>query len=65
MLSSSVSKALSILFGNEAAGTATFVEMADKFFDALNVHNYSHGASKLKPLQVPYTSEDARLKVCF
>ena len=58
VLSSSVSKALSVLFGNEATGTAKFVEMADKFFDALNVHNYSHGASKLKPFHVPYTSSE-------
>ena len=65
MLSSSVSKALRVVFGDEAAGTAKFVEMADKFFDVLNVHNYSHGASKLKPFQLPYTSsEDVRLKVC-
>lgn len=36
----------------------------DKFFDALNVHNFSHGAKSLKPFQMPYTSvDDFRLKV--
>lgn len=44
--------------------------MADKLFDTLNVHNYSHGATARKPFQMPFTShEDWRLKViiytCF
>ena len=41
-----------------------FVNMADKFFDALNVHNFSHGIRGLKSFQLPYTSStDVRLKV--
>ena len=38
--------------------------MVDKFFDALNVHNYTHGVHSRKRFQMPYTSgEDMRLKV--
>ena len=38
--------------------------MVDKFFDALNVHNYTHGIHKRKEFQMPYTtSTDRRLKV--
>ena len=38
--------------------------MVDKFFDAVNVHNYTHGIHSRKRFQMPYTSsEDMRLKV--
>ena len=36
----------------------------DKFFDAMNVHNYIHGIHARKPFQMPNrTTEDMRLKV--
>ena len=28
---------------NSTEGTASFVEMMDKLFDCMNVHNFSHG----------------------
>ena len=59
-----MSKALVLFCGDECNETSQFVEMMDKFVDALNVHNYSHGSRALKPFQLPYTSrEDPRLKV--
>ena len=37
----------------------------DRFFDSLNVTNYSEGYEKLKPYRMPYQSvEDFRFKVC-
>ena len=52
--------------GNEASATARFVNMMDKFFDALNVHNYTEGVYKRKRFKMPYTSsKDMRLKVCI
>eukprot|EP00731_Ephydatia_muelleri_P004426 Em0002g602a len=63
VLSESVSKALVLVCGDECNETSQFVEMMDKFLDALNVHNYSHGSRALKPFQLPYTSrEDPRLR---
>ena len=64
VLSESVSKAPVLVCGDEAMETAYLAEMMDKFFDALNVHNFSHGVKSLKGFQLPYTSgEDHRLKV--
>ena len=64
MLSESVSKALMLVCGEEASETAHFVEMMDKFFDALNVKNYTIGCHSLKPFKLPYRSKsDMRLKV--
>lgn len=64
VLSESVSKALQLVGGVEAAETSKFVGMMDKFFDILNVHNYTHGVHARKPFQMPYTtSKDKRLKV--
>ena len=66
MLSASVSKGLVQVCGDDAMETAHLAEMMDKFFDALNVHNYNHGAKSRKSFQLPYTSgEDHRLKVNF
>ncbi|KAL5471612.1 hypothetical protein EMCRGX_G029743 [Ephydatia muelleri] len=63
VLSESVSQALHLTGGDEASETAHFIGLMDKFFDALNVHNFSHGARVLKPFQMPYTSRtDFRLK---
>ena len=64
MLSESVSKALQLVDGVEAAETSKFIGMLDKFFDTLNAHNYNHGVHARKPFQMPYTSsKDKRLKV--
>lgn len=64
MLSESVSKALQLTGGEDAEETAKFVMMFDKFFDCLNVSNFTNGARARKPFQKPYTnSEDTRLEV--
>ena len=64
-LSESVSKALELTGGEEASETARFVGMVDKFFDALNVHNYTHGVHSRKRFQMPYTTgRDMCLRVC-
>ena len=41
MLSQSVATAIKLRGGDEASETAKFVEMCDKWFDAMNVHNYT------------------------
>ena len=50
--------------GQEAQGTATFVPMVDKFFDLLNVSNFTNGTRYRKPFQHLYRhGDDARLTV--
>lgn len=64
MLSESVSKALQLTGGQEVEETARFVALFDKFFDALNVCNFTNGIHRRKPFQLPYRSaSDYRLKV--
>lgn len=64
MLSESVGKALQLTDGPDVEETAKFVLMFDKFFDCLNVTNFTNAARKRKPFLEPYTSaEDVRLKV--
>lgn len=46
VLSESVGKALLLTGLDEVTETARFVQMMDKFFDCLNVHNYTHGYQK-------------------
>ena len=59
-----MSKALLLRGGSQASETSKFILFMDKFFDALNVHNYTHGVHARKPFQMPYTSpNDKRLKV--
>ncbi len=41
-----MSKALQLTGGPEVAETARFVNLMDKFFDALNVSNYTNGDEK-------------------
>lgn len=66
MLSESVSKALQLTGGPEVAETAHFVDYMDKFFDSLNVSNYTNGIHKRKAFQLPYLSaKDKRLEVCL
>ena len=65
-MSESVSNALKLTGGDDAAETARFVDLMDKFFDAVNVHNYQHGLHARKKFQLPYTSgSDHRLKVLY
>lgn len=64
VLSESVAKALPLVVGDEARETARFVEMFDKFFDVLNVSNFTSGIKQRKPFQKPYlNSDDERLEV--
>ena len=59
-----MSKALELTGGEDAIETVRFVKMMDRFFDALNVHNYTHGLHARKDFQMPYISaQDKRLKV--
>ena len=45
--------------------TVKFTVMFDRFFDCLNVNNFTTGKHKRKPFQNPYRSpDDFRLKVC-
>lgn len=55
MLSQSVATAIKLRGGEEASETAKFVEMCDKWFDAMNVHNYTQGMLTCKDVQWPYT----------
>ena len=50
MLSQSVAAAIKLRGGEEASETAKFVEMCDKWFDAMNVHNYTQGICNSKDL---------------
>ena len=54
--SSSVSIALKSFGPQEAAGTALYCEMFDKFFDCLNVRNCTDHITKQKPFLKPYSS---------
>ena len=51
VLSESVSKALKLVGGDNVSETAKFVAMMDKFFDTLNVSNFTTGKQKRKPFQ--------------
>ena len=68
VLSKSVSDALSLFGGPEAEETAVFVDMFDKWFDAVNTCNFTDGQYQRKPFKNPYRlsatgEEDFRLKV--
>lgn len=66
MLSQSVAVGLQVHLKEEAQETAVFVEMFDKFFDLLNVSNYTKCITKRKYFQTPYRwANDFRLKVCI
>ena len=50
--------------GPEAKETAVFTDIFDKYFDALNVCNFTDGKHQRKPFKNPYRSgTDFRLKV--
>ena len=64
VLSETVAKRIRLLIGDEARETAHFIEMFDKFFDSLNVQNYTNGIRSLKPFQMLYRwANDFRIKV--
>lgn len=56
VLSTSVSVALKEWGPAEAAGTAEYCEMFDKFFDCFNVRNSKEYITKQKPFLKPYSS---------
>ena len=64
-MSQTVASGMNISIGEEAGETARFVEMCDKWFDAMNVHNFYEGKHTLKDFQKPYeAADDDRLVVC-
>ena len=64
VLSSSVSKTLTHVFGDEVRETAKFADIFDKFFDSLNVSHLKLGQLKRCAFKAPYRSaSDFRLKV--
>ena len=66
VLSSSVANALRVTLRDQAAATAHFCEMFDKFFDCLNVSNFDAGKRSRNVFKSPYRSgHDFRLKVLF
>ena len=69
-VSEKVANALERTGGDEVSETVRFIRMMDKFFDCLNVTNFSSGTRKKKPFQEPYRrrkegdgTDDFRLKV--
>lgn len=58
VLSEKVAKALKLMGGSDAEETATFYDMFDKFFDVLNVSNYTEGVRHQKVFKLPYTHPD-------
>ena len=66
VLSESVSKALELSGEPQVQRTAEFVGIFDKFFDIMNVSNFSNGKMQRKVFKNPYrSSHDFRLKVCI
>lgn len=64
VLSETVGKAMKLTGGPEAQETAKFILMFDKFFNALNVSNFTNGKHHRKPFKDPYRSgDDFRLAV--
>ena len=64
VLRETISKALQLTGGPEATETVRFISMFDKFFDCVNVVNFTSGRFKRKVFQQTYQSgEDFRLKV--
>ena len=63
-MSESVSNALMKVVGTKAEETWKFTAIFDKFFDLLNVGNFTTGTRKNKRFQHPYRhSDDFRLAV--
>ena len=52
--------------GTEMEATAKFVKIVDRFFDCLNVGNYTDGKFSRNPFKQPYCgANDFWLKVCY
>jgi hypothetical protein len=63
VLSESVGKAIELTGGPATEETSKFILMFDKFFDILNVSNFTNWKRHRKPFQKPYSnSQDERLK---
>ena len=58
VLSTNVSKVLSNYGPSDAAGTAEFCLMFDKFFDIINVSSTTASSRELKPFDPPFSSTD-------
>ena len=64
VLSNTVSKAIETRGKAETEETAKFVDMFNKFFDCLNVSNFTAGIKSRNPFKSPYRKDtDFRLKV--
>ena len=60
----SVSKALPLVVEEQATETSQFVDIFDKFFDIMNVRDFTSGARYQKRFLQPYRrSDDEQLKV--
>lgn len=59
-----MSNALLLTRKGEVSETAEFCHMMDRFFDCLNVRNYTSGIHDRKPFQLLYrNANDERLQV--
>ena len=64
VLSESIGNALQLTGGSEVEETAKFVLYFDKFFDILNVSNFTTWVQKRKSFQYPFwKGDDSRLLV--
>ena len=63
-MSGTVSDALHHVIGAKALETSKFTAIFDKFFDLLNVSNFTNGTHDRKPFKHPYRhADDFRLAV--
>ena len=58
VLSQSVSNALALSKRKDVLETSKFVALFDKFFDLLNMNNFTEGTKKNKPFLHPYRHSD-------
>ena len=66
VLSETVSTVLMQTGGREAVETSKFVSLMDKFFDILNVSNFTSGTRNRKRFQHPFRNlHDFRLSVKY
>ena len=57
VLSQSVSNALALSKRKDVLETSKFVALFDKFFDLLNVNNFTEGTKKNKPFLHPFSGK--------
>ena len=65
IMSGTVSSALLYTGNSEVFETAYFIEKVDKFFDCLNVSNFTQGKHSRKPFQEPYRNADDTRHIKF